>query len=332
MSTAAEMRPRDGRPEGPLLDVRDLRTYFKTGQGEIRAVDGLSFSVGAAASVGIVGESGSGKSAASLSILRLLEPPGWIAGGEVRYRGRDLLQLPESEMRRIRGSSICMVFQEPMTALNPVYTIGYQVAEVVRAHHGVGKQEARARSLELLRVVGIPAVERRLKDYPHNLSGGMRQRVMIAMALANEPDLLILDEPTTALDVTVQAQILDLVRDLQAKVQTALLLITHDIAVIGEMSEEVVVMYGGKVMERARVGEFMADPKHPYSQGLLSSIPSPRMKGRRLHVIPGSVPNPSQMPPGCPFAPRCPHAMEACAVMPEKTTLAGGREVFCWLY
>jgi oligopeptide/dipeptide ABC transporter ATP-binding protein len=321
-----------GADAGPLLDVRGLRTYFRIGDTEIKAVDGVSFTVGAGASVGIVGESGSGKSAASLSIMRLLEPPGRIEGGQVVYRGRDLLQLPESEMRKIRGNDICMVFQEPMTALNPVHTVGNQVAEVIRAHRRVDRRESMDRAAELLRTVGIPAPERRLRDHPHNLSGGMRQRVMIAMALANEPDLLVLDEPTTALDTTVQAQILDLITALKAKVRTSVLLITHDIGVISEMSEEVVVMYGGRVMERAPVARFLADPKHPYSQGLMSSIPGPGMKGKRLHVIPGTVPNPAAMPPGCPFAPRCPRVMDQCATMPPGRTLDDGREVFCWLY
>jgi oligopeptide/dipeptide ABC transporter ATP-binding protein len=225
-----------------------------------------------------------------------------------------------------------MVFQEPMTALNPVYTVGDQVAEVVKVHRKTSRREAMNRAVDLFKMVGIPAAERRVHEYPHNLSGGMRQRVMIAMALANEPDLLILDEPTTALDVTIQAQILELVKKLRTEVNTAVLLITHDIGVIAEMSDEVIVMYGGKVMEHAWVLQIIKDPKHPYTKGLLASIPSIGMKNKRLNVIAGAVPNPLNMPPGCPFAPRCPYVMEVCKTMPELKTLEDGRQVFCWLY
>jgi oligopeptide/dipeptide ABC transporter ATP-binding protein len=225
-----------------------------------------------------------------------------------------------------------MVFQEPMTALNPVYTVGEQVVEAVRAHRSVSKREAMQRAVELFSLVGIPAPEQRVRDYPHRLSGGMRQRVTIAMALANEPELLVLDEPTTALDVTIQAQILELVKDLRTRVNTAVLLITHDIGVVAEMCDEVVVMYGGRVMERAGTTKLLDEAKHPYSQALLASIPQAGMRGRRLRVIAGSVPNPLAMPPGCPFQPRCPHAMERCAEMPPLKTVDDGQQVACWLY
>jgi oligopeptide/dipeptide ABC transporter ATP-binding protein len=315
-----------------MLEVRDLHTHFRTMDGIVRAVDGVSFNVRAGSSVGIVGESGSGKSVTSLSIMRLVEPPGWISGGHIMFKGRDLASLSDEEMRKVRGDDITMVFQEPMSALNPVYTVGNQVAEILRVHRNVSRAEARDRTVALFKLVGIPAPEQRVNDYPHNLSGGMRQRVMIAMALANEPDLLILDEPTTALDVTIQAQILELVKNLRKEVNTAVLLITHDIGVIAEMSDEVIVMYGGKVMEHASVDQIIKDPKHPYTKGLLASIPSLGMKGQRLNVIAGAVPNPLNMPPGCPFAPRCPYAMEVCMTMPELKRLEDGRDVFCWLY
>lgn len=317
---------------GAMLEVKDLRTHFRTMDGIVKAVDGVTFAIAAGESVGIVGESGSGKSVTSLSIMRLIEPPGWIAGGQIVFNGKDLSKLSEEQMQRVRGDDISMVFQEPMTALNPVYTVGDQVAEILRVHRHLSRGAAMKRAVELFKMVGIPAAERRVREYPHNLSGGMRQRVMIAMALANEPDLLILDEPTTALDVTIQAQILELVKKLREEVNTAVLLITHDIGVIAEMSDEVIVMYGGKVMEKANVLQIIKDPKHPYTKGLLASIPSMGMKNQRLNVIAGAVPNPLNMPPGCPFAPRCPYVMDVCTTMPELKTLEDGRQVFCWLY
>ncbi|MGI8968282.1 MAG: ABC transporter ATP-binding protein [Chloroflexota bacterium] len=319
-------------PTGAMLEVQDLHTYFRTMDGVVKAVDGVSFDIAAGASVGIVGESGSGKSVTSLSIMRLIDPPGWIASGKILFRGKDLAKVSDEQMRRIRGDDISMVFQEPMSALNPVYSVGDQVAEVLRVHRKMSRGAANKRTVELFEMVGIPAAARRVKEYPHNLSGGMRQRVMIAMALANEPDLLILDEPTTALDVTIQAQILELVKVLREEVNTAVLLITHDIGVIAEMSEEVIVMYGGKVMERAPVAQLISDPKHPYTKGLLASIPSMGLKTKRLNVIAGAVPNPLNMPSGCPFAPRCPYVMDVCATMPALKTLEDGRQVFCWLY
>jgi oligopeptide transport system ATP-binding protein len=323
-----------GAVEDPtvLLDVRDLRTHFRSRGGLIKAVDGVSFSVGAGASVGIVGESGSGKSVTSLSIMGLVEKPGFIAGGEVIFKGRDLVTSSEREMRRVRGETICMVFQDPMAALNPVYTIGKQIAETLRAHHHLTKREVEKRTLDLLRLVRMPAPEERMAAYPHNLSGGMCQRVTIAMALANEPELLILDEPTTALDATVQAQILDLISELRSRVNTAILLITHDIGIAAEMCTEIVVMYGGRVMEQGAAAQIINDPQHPYTDGLLASMPTRVEKGERLRPIPGTVPNPLAMPPGCPFAPRCPRAMDVCSTMPALTTLGDGRRIACWLH
>jgi oligopeptide/dipeptide ABC transporter ATP-binding protein len=315
-----------------LLEVRDLRTHFAADRGVVKAVDGISFGVGSGSSIGIVGESGSGKSVAALSIMRLIEPPGAIVGGSLLFNSRDLVPLAERDMRKIRGGLISFVPQNPMSALNPVYTVGKQLEEAVAAHQAIGKRETSARALELLKLVGIPAPQERFRSYPHNMSGGMLQRVVIAMAVANEPDLLILDEPTTALDVTIQAQILDLVRDLRARTNAAVLLITHDFGVIAEVCEAVVVMYGGKVMERATVAQVMNEPRHPYTKGLLASVPSLGMRGKRLNAIPGAVPSPLNMPPGCPFAPRCPSAMDVCQTAPEVTTLDDGREVACWLY
>jgi oligopeptide/dipeptide ABC transporter ATP-binding protein len=315
-----------------ILEVRDLHTNFRVKDGVVRAVDGISFAVTAGKTVGIVGESGSGKSATSLSIMRLIDPPGWIAGGELLFRGRDLLTLTDREMRRVRGNEISMVFQEPMSALDPVFTVGDQVAEVIRTHRRISRRAAHRRAIELFKLVGIPEAERRAREYPHNLSGGMRQRVVIAMALANEPALLILDEPTTALDVTIQAQILELVKSIRHELNTTVLLITHDMGVIAEMADEVIVMYGARIMEHGSVHQIIKEPKHPYTQGLLASIPSLGMKGEELNIIPGVVPNPLQMPPGCPFAPRCPAAMDKCGIMPELKMLDDGRDVACWLY
>jgi oligopeptide/dipeptide ABC transporter ATP-binding protein len=314
-----------------LLEVRDLQTHFKTRAGVVRAVDGVSFDVPAGASVGIVGESGSGKSVTSLSIMRLISSPGFIAGGQILFQGRDIAGLSERDFRPIRGRDLALVFQDPMSALNPVYPVGKQVAEALRAHQKLSRRAALERAVELFSMVGIPAPERRVHEYPHKLSGGMRQRVTIAMALANEPSLLILDEPTTALDATIQAQILDLIRDLRRRVNTAVLLISHDIGVVAEICEEVVVMYGGRVMERGSVEQVTKNPRHPYTIGLLNSIPSPEMKGRKLSTIGGTVPNPLRMPPGCPFQPRCPKAMDICSTKPELSDAGDGRQIACWL-
>src|SRR5438270_10198420 len=308
-TAAAQERRQRLNPDGTLLNVTGLKTYFRTMDGVVKAVDGVDFSLKPGQTLGIVGESGCGKSVTSLSVMRLIDPPGWIAGGQMLFRGTDLATLSEKEMRRIRGDEISMIFQEPMTSLNPVFTVGNQVMEAIIEHRKVSKREALAQTVELFRMVGIPSPERRVKDYPHNMSGGMRQRVMIAMALALQPDLLIADEPTTALDVTIQAQILELIKDLRTKVGSAVLLITHDIGVVAEMADDVTVMYTGKVVEHGPVTDVLTKPKHPYTMGLLNSIPSMGKKNQRLNVIPGTVPSPLNLPAGCPFAPRCPHLM-----------------------
>lgn len=315
-----------------LLSVEDLHTYFRARAGLVKAVNGITFDLAPGASLGIVGESGSGKSVTSLSIMGLIEPPGYVAGGRVMFRGSDIARLSERQMQAIRGRHICLVFQDPMTALNPVYTVGQQVAEVLRAHQQLGKAAAIERAVSLLRMVGIPSPERRVYEHPHRLSGGMRQRVMLAMALANEPELLVLDEPTTALDVTIQAQILDLVRDLRRRVNTAVLLITHDIGVVREVCEQVVVMYGGRIMERGTVEQVTSDPKHPYTRALLASMPARVRRRQRLNTIGGAVPNPLRMPRGCPFRPRCPDARGECTEDPGPRNPGDGRMVACWLY
>ncbi|MET4754520.1 ABC transporter ATP-binding protein [Bradyrhizobium sp. RT11b] len=316
------------KPRPPLLEVRNLKTHFPTKAGTVKAVDGVSFHITAGGRLGIVGESGSGKSVTSLSIMRLVELPGRIVGGEVLLKGRDLTTLTEREMRQLRGRELSLVFQDPMSALNPVYTAGAQVIEALRAHRTLSNSEARERAIQLFRMVGISAPERRVDEYPHKLSGGMRQRVTIAMALANEPELLILDEPTTALDVTIQAQILDIVRGLK---RAAVLLISHDIGVVREICDEVVVMYGGRVMEWGQVDQVTRAPKHPYTRGLLSSIPNPEMRGKPLHTIGGAVPNLLNMPCGCPFRPRCKQAVRKCMEMPPLETKPDNSKVACWL-
>ena len=332
-TAAAQERRHRLNPDGTLLNVTDLKTYFRTMDGVVKAVDGVDFSLKPGQTLGIVGESGCGKSVTSLSVMRLIDPPGWIAGGQMLFRGTDLAKLSEKEMRRIRGDEISMIFQEPMTSLNPVFTVGNQVMEAIIEHRKVSKREALAQTVELFRMVGIPSPERRVKDYPHNMSGGMRQRVMIAMALALQPDLLIADEPTTALDVTIQAQILELIKDLRVRVNTAVMLITHDIGVVAEMADNVVVMYTGKVVEHGTVMQVLKTPKHPYTVGLLNSIPSLGQKGTRLNVIPGTVPSPLNLPRGCPFAPRCPHVMAICREeLPPLKTLDDGSAARCWLY
>jgi len=300
--------------EAPLLEIEGLATEFRTEAGKVRAVDGVSFAVPKGRTLGVVGESGCGKSVTALSILRLIQSPGRIAAGKVVYAGKDLLALPEKEMRQIRGNKISMIFQEPMTSLNPVFTTGEQVAEAVRLHQRVGRRAALDRAVEMFRLVGIPSPEERIGAYPHQMSGGMRQRVMIAMALACGPDLLIADEPTTALDVTIQAQILELLQRLQRELGMSILLITHDLGVVAETCEEVVVMYAGRVVEQAPVKELFARPRHPYTAGLLGSIPS---LGRgeakkRLQEIPGMVPALGELPPGCKFQDRCPRVQDGC--------------------
>jgi oligopeptide/dipeptide ABC transporter ATP-binding protein len=298
-----------------LLQVKNLQTSFFTPEGEVRAVDGVSFEIGEGKTLGLVGESGCGKSVTSLSIMRLISsPPGEIVGGEIYYRGRDLLKLNKEEMRKIRGNEISMIFQEPMTSLNPVFTIGNQIGEAIRLHQGLGKKETRAKTIEMLRLVKIADPESRVDSYPHQLSGGMRQRVMIAMALSCNPNLLVADEPTTALDVTIQAQILELIKELQQRMGMALLLITHDLGVVAERADEVAIMYAGKIVERASAQAIFARPLHPYTVGLLNSLPGTGgKKKKRLDAIPGVVPSPLDLPSGCRFRDRCPKAAGICA-------------------
>ncbi len=299
----------------PLLSIRDLRTWFYTESGVARAVDGVSFDVGAGETVGIVGESGCGKSVTALSILRLIQPPGRIEpGSRIEFEGKDLVTLPDDEMRRIRGNRISMIFQEPMSALNPVFTVGDQVAEVARIHAGLSRKKAWDRAVETLALTGIPAPEERAKQYPHQLSGGMRQRVLIAMALIMKPALVIADEPTTALDVTIQAQILDLLMHLQKEFGTSILMITHDLGVIAETTSRVIVMYAGEIVEQASVTELFARPHHPYTEGLMHSMPHIGHDQERLNVIPGTVPAPTNWPHGCRFRERCPYSWE----LPER--------------
>jgi oligopeptide/dipeptide ABC transporter ATP-binding protein len=297
----------------PLLIVRDLRTYFYTENGVARAVDGVSFVIEAGETVGLVGESGCGKSVTALSLLRLVRPPGRIeAGSRIEFEGKDLVTLDEKSMRAVRGAAISMVFQEPMTALNPVFKIGDQIAEVVRVHHGGSKQEAWKRAVSMLETVGISSPEQRAHEYPHQLSGGMRQRVVIAMALVMNPALVIADEPTTALDVTIQAQILELLRELQQKFGTSILLITHDLGVVAESVSRVIVMYGGEIVEEALVNDLYAAAHHPYTEGLLNAMPQVGQSRGRLATIPGTVPPPTAWPSGCRFHDRCAYAWDRC--------------------
>jgi peptide/nickel transport system ATP-binding protein len=317
----------------PLLEVRDLKTYFNTDTGLFRAVDGVSFSVAAGETLAIVGESGCGKSVTALSIMRLVpEPPGRTAGGSIRFAGEELIGKPRHAIEDIRGAKISMIFQEPMTSLNPVARVGDQIAEGLKRHRRLSSAEARASAIEMLRLVRIPSPEMRVDEFPHQMSGGMRQRVMIAMALACEPRLLIADEPTTALDVTIQAQILDLLRGLQEKLGAAVILITHDLGVVAETAHRVVVMYAGKVVETAPVEAIFADAQHPYTLGLLASVPRIDSDAERLLTIPGSVPHPARLPAGCRFSPRCALATAQCkAEEPPLRTIAAGHEVACWL-
>ena len=320
-----------------LLNIEDLRTYFYTNAGVAKAVDGLNLSVKKGEIVGIVGESGCGKSVTALTILRLIKsPPGKIIGGKVIFEGENLLELPLPEMRKIRGNKISMIFQEPMTSLNPVYKVGNQISESFILHQGLSKRDALQHAIAFLKLVGIPAPEKRINDYPHQLSGGMRQRVMIAMALSCQPKLLIADEPTTALDVTIQAQILDMILKLKEDTGTSILLITHDLGVIAEMTQVVAVMYAGKLMEYANVLELFNHPKHPYTLGLLRSIPRSDLaerKGKPLDPIPGVVPTLMNLPVGCKFNDRCDSALERCVIEePPIFEVAPGHQCRCWLY
>ncbi len=321
-----------------LLDVRNLKTYFYTEDGVVKAVDGVDFYVKPGEVLGLVGESGCGKSVTSLSIMRLISQPGKIVEGQILFEGKDLVQASEDEMIQVRGNRISMIFQQPQTALNPVFKVGDQIAEVLSIHQGMSKEAGLARAIELLQMVGIPEPDRRAEAYPHELSGGMAQRVMIAMGLACVPNLLIADEPTTALDVTIQAQILDLMRNLRENIGTAIILITHDLGVVSEMCERVAVMYAGQIVEQADVQTIFARPLHPYTQGLIGSIPVLGKLKDRLEVIPGSVPNLVNLPPGCRFAPRCrareQYQLAVCtAQSPELMQVDGnGHKVRCWLY
>ncbi|TKT81037.1 ABC transporter ATP-binding protein [Aquamicrobium sp. LC103] len=316
----------------PLLSVRSLEVRFRLDGRSMRAVDDVSFDLQKGQTLGIVGESGCGKSVTSLSIMRLLpSPPAQVAAGEVLLEGRDLLKLSEREMRKLRGGRIGMIFQEPMTSLNPVYTCGDQIIEGLRVHSGLSGKAARDRAIELLELVRLPSPEKRIDDYPHQLSGGQRQRVMIALALANDPAVLIADEPTTALDVTIQSQILDLMRDLQERTGTAIMLITHDLGVVAETCQQVVVMYAGSVIERGPVDKIFADPQHPYTIGLMAAVPRMDAGRARLASIPGSLPPPWQNIPGCRFASRCPLADNRCqAEMPRLREVTPGHDVACW--
>jgi peptide/nickel transport system ATP-binding protein len=317
----------------PLLRVHDLRTYFHLGGAVARAVDGVSFDIRAGETVGMVGESGCGKSVTALSLLRLVDPPGRIEpGSRIEFEGRDLLSLDEEGIRRIRGNRIAMVFQEPMTALNPVFTIGDQVAEVARVHSNASRKAAWERAVEMLNLVGIPDPRERAKSYPHQLSGGMRQRVLIAMALVMNPSLLIADEPTTALDVTIQAQILELLADLQQRLGLAVLLITHDLGVVAEVTSRVLVMYGGQIVERSPVRELFRNPRHPYTRGLLEAMPRLGRQRERLAVIPGTVPPPTRWPSGCRFRDRCAWAWQRCTdEHPPEYPVSDGHNARCHL-
>jgi peptide/nickel transport system ATP-binding protein len=321
-----------------LLDVKNLKTYFFTDEGVVRAVDGVDLYIDQGETLGVVGESGCGKSVTALSIMRLIpQPPGKIVDGQILYNGLDLVTIPANKLRKIRGKEISMVFQEPMTSLNPVFTCGEQIAEALRLHEGLGRRDAMDKTVEMLKVVHIPNAERRVKEYPHQLSGGMRQRVMIAMALSCSPNLLIADEPTTALDVTIQAQILELLNELKTKLRMAVMLITHDMGVIAETAQRVVVMYAAKVAEEAPVGDLFKEPLHPYTQGLLRSIPRIDLAATehlRLETIPGTVPTlRGEIAPGCRFAPRCPFVKSVCTEQdPVLKEVKPGHKVSCWLY
>jgi peptide/nickel transport system ATP-binding protein len=315
-----------------LLEVRELCTTFASERGEVRAVDGVDFSLERGRTLGIVGESGCGKSVTALSIMGLVpQPPGRIAGGEVLFEGEDLLKVPVRRLRDLRGDKLSMIFQEPMTSLNPAFPVGDQVAEALLRHRKVAAKEAHDQAVDMLRKVRIPSPERRAREYPHQLSGGMRQRVMIAMALACNPKLLIADEPTTALDVTIQAQILELMRLLRAEFGTAIILITHDLGVIAELADDVIVMYAGKVVERCAAERLFAEPQHPYTIGLLGSIPRLHLEQERLSAIEGVVPDAAAFPQGCRFHPRCPFAVDRCRMeIPPLMNISEGHQAACW--
>ena len=318
-------------PTGPLLEIKDLRTHFFTQDGTVKAVDGVSYSIPDGKTLGVVGESGCGKSVTAMSVLRLISRPGRIVAGQILLDGLDLVSMHEDDLRHVRGNSVAMIFQEPMTSLNPVFTCGDQIAETVALHMNLDRKAAMKRAVEMLQLVGIPDAKRRASEYPHQLSGGMRQRVMIAMALSTDPALLIADEPTTALDVTIQAQILELMKEMRSRLGMSIMLITHDLGVIAEMADDVVVMYAGKVVEQSDVITVFERPHHPYTQGLLASIPVLGEKRQRLEVIQGTVPNPLNLPAGCLFKRRCPYAMPICDTAPPLQQIEPGHLSRCWL-
>lgn len=327
------MEDEASRPAEKLVEIKNLKTYFFTDDGVVTSVDDVSYDIYKGETLGLVGESGCGKSVTAMSILRLIPiPPGRIVGGEVLFHGSDLTKISEPEMRKIRGNKIAMIFQEPMTSLNPVYTVGDQIMEAISLHLGKSSEEARKMAIEVLDKVGIPSPEQRIDVYPHQMSGGMKQRVMIAMALVCNPELIIADEPTTALDVTIQAQILDLLRYLQEDYRTSILLITHDLGVIAEMAQRVVVMYASKIVEQAEVRELFANPRHPYTEGLFNSLPRIEGDHSRLKPIQGVVPNPLDFPKGCKFHNRCEYVMERCKT-DEPALIEVGKDHFaaCWL-
>ncbi len=319
-----------------ILQVRNLKAYFKLDEGLLKAVDGVSFDLRRGETLGIVGESGSGKSVTNLAVMKLIPiPPGRIAGGEVLYKGKDILKMTDDEIRQIRGNKISMIFQDPMTSLNPFLRISTQMIETIVLHQKVSPKEARAKAIEMLKLAGIPAAEKRIDQYPHQFSGGMRQRVMIAMALSCNPEVLIADEPTTALDVTIQAQILDLIKDLSQRLGTAVILITHSLGVVAGMCDMINVMYAGRVVERGSTDDIFKDPKHPYTVGLIESVPrlDKEHKAQKLFSIPGQPPNVINLPDCCPFYPRCNKVMDICRTKyPKEKTLGPNRTVSCWLY
>ena len=321
-----------------LLEVKNLKTHFNTDKGVVKAVDGVTFDIIEGKTLGVVGESGCGKSITAMSVMRLIDRNGGIVDGTIMYNGQDLAQIKMDDMRKIRGNDISIIFQEPMTSLNPVFRIGDQIVEAIKLHQDLSKEEAHDKAVSMLKLVGIPRAERVVYDYPHQLSGGMRQRAMIAMALACDPKILIADEPTTALDVTIQAQILALMNDLKVKTNTAIMLITHDLGVVAQMADDVIVMYSGKVVESAEVKELYGNPKHPYTQGLLDSIPDVKSEKKRLNSIEGVVPNPMELPKGCYFAPRCKFAMDKCweqepgVYFIDKEINGENHKVKCFLY
>ncbi len=318
-----------------ILQVKDLKAYFKLDEGLLKAVDGVSFDLRKGETLGIVGESGSGKSVTNLAIMKLIpSPPGRIAGGEVLFNGTDVLKMSDNEIRKLRGNKISMIFQDPMTSLNPFLRISTQMIETIVLHQGLDKKAAKEKAVEMLKLAGIPAPEKRIDQYPHQFSGGMRQRVMIAMALSCNPEILIADEPTTALDVTIQAQILDLINELSDRLGTAVILITHSLSVVAGMCDKICVMYAGRVVEKGNADEIFADPRHPYTQGLIKSVPRlDKENKQRLYSIPGQPPNVINLPECCPFFPRCERALDICKTKyPPATSLGEGRSVSCWLY